>query len=58
MTLGTLSLHGTAGHNRVAFTGHLPGSGWLPPGRRITVSALATAAGHHSAVRRLSFLIR
>lgn len=57
VTLGSLSVQGRGGHNRVAFNGHLPRHGWLPRGRRITVTATATAAGHHSAARRLSFLV-
>jgi hypothetical protein len=57
LTLGALSLQGRAGHNRVAFNGHLPQVGWLPRGRRTTVTAVATAGGHRSAARRLSFVI-
>ena len=57
VTLGSLSVQGRAGHNRVAFNGHLPRHGWLPRGQRITVTATATAADHHSAARRLSFLV-
>ncbi len=54
--LGALTLQGRAGHNRVVFTGRLPGSGWLPRGR-ITVTAVAIAARHRSPARHLSFLI-
>ncbi len=57
LTLGALSVQGLAGHNRIAFNGHLPRLGWLPRGQRITVTAIAAAAGHRSAARRLSFLI-
>lgn len=56
VTLGTLSVQSGAGHHRIAFTGRLPGRGWLPRGR-ITVTAIASAHGHRSAARRLSFVI-
>ena len=57
VSLGSLSVQGRAGHNTVAFDGHLPRHGWLPRGRRITVTAIATVSGRRSAARRLSFLI-
>jgi DNA-binding beta-propeller fold protein YncE len=57
LTLGSLSAQGRAGHSRLAFNGHLPRLGWLPRGRRITVTAIATAAGRRSVARRLSFVI-
>lgn len=57
VTLGAVSVRGRAGHNKVAFNSHLSRFGWLPRGRRIAVTAIATAGGHHSAARRLSFPI-
>ncbi|HEY2317970.1 MAG TPA: hypothetical protein VGH67_06695, partial [Solirubrobacteraceae bacterium] len=57
LTLGALSVQGRAGYNRVAFNGHLPRLGWLPRGRRITVTAVAVAGSQRSAARRLSFVI-
>jgi sugar lactone lactonase YvrE len=57
VTLGAVALQGHAGHNSAGFSGHLPALGWLPRGR-ITVTAVATAARHHSAARDLSFVIR
>lgn len=56
VTVGTLSVEGRVGQNRVAFSGHLPRHGWLPPGP-ITLTAIATAAGHRSAARHLAFVI-
>jgi DNA-binding beta-propeller fold protein YncE len=56
VTLGTLVLKGRVGRNRVTFDGRLPRRGWLPLGR-ITVTAVATAQGHRSAARQLSFLV-
>jgi 6-phosphogluconolactonase (cycloisomerase 2 family) len=58
VTLGSFAVQGRAGDNRVAFNGHLPRHGWLPRGRRVTVTVIATVASHHSPARRLSFLIR
>jgi hypothetical protein len=56
VALGALTLKGRAGHNRVSFDGRVPRHGLLPLGR-ITVTAVATTAGHRSAARRLSFVI-
>ena len=56
LTLGAVALQGHAGQNSVGFSGHLPTLGWLPRGR-ITVTAVATAVGQHSAARHLSFVI-
>jgi hypothetical protein len=54
--VGTLTVKGRRGHNRIAFSGRLPRGGWLPRGR-ITVTAVAATAGHRSPARRLSFVI-